>query len=343
MLPQNGTFQVIPIKEIELDLENPRVRKFLEYYTGEITPEAVGMALGAGSNATDNPGSTTYQSLLESIRTNKGIINPIILNKKAKDKYVVIEGNTRVQIYLNFQDKGTPGDWDKIPAIVYDDLPNRGKDAIRLQAHLVGPRPWDPYSKAKYLAGLRNVEHLTWNEIGEFCGGNIRQINDYVAAYEDMEKYYREVIPDDSSFDTSRFSAFVELQKPNIREAIQANGFSLTDFSKWIYERNIDPLNTVRLLPRILNNEESKAVFLSGGRGSAKEAINLLNIPIQTNTTLADASLDDLIEAITEKFGVLPYQEVVQLRENPDGARAQKFFDLYDEVQGLANEIKQDD
>ena len=109
-----------------------------------------------------------------------------------------------------------------------------------------------------------------------------------------------------------------------------------------IWSRDLEDYIYVTGEHRILNNEESKAVFLSGGRGSAKEAINLLNIPIQTNTTLADASLDVLIEAITEKFGVLPYQEVVQLRENPDGARAQKIFDLYDVVQELANDIKQD-
>jgi hypothetical protein len=347
MLPQNGSFQVVPIKEITLDLENPRIQKFLEFYKeGEITPEAVAMALGKGGDSTDSDssssssGPTTYQSLLESIRTNKGIINPIVLNKKSDGKYVVIEGNTRVQIYLTLKEKGVPGEWDEIPAIIYDDLDPKGKDAIRLQAHLVGPRPWNPYSKAKYLAELRNVDHLTWNEVAEFCGGNKRQIEDYVAAYEAMEKYYREILPSDSDFDTSRFSAFVELQKPNIAEAIGAHGFTLTDFSNWVHKRNIDPLNTVRYLPRILNNAESKNIFLTGGQGSAREAIKLLNTPIPTGTNLEDATMDELMVALTEKFGVLPGHEVTQIRETPDSGRAQKFNDLFEEVQWLAKEIK---
>jgi hypothetical protein len=340
MLPQNGKFQVIPIEEIELDKENPRIRKFLEHYGDNITPEAMHLALGAGGNTADNPaGSTTYQSLSESIRINQGIINPILVNKNPEGKFIVIEGNTRLQIYITLKEENAPGDWDKIPAIVYDDLSNKGKDAIRLQAHLVGPRPWDPYSKAKYLNELRHVQHMTWNEIGEFCGGNIRQINNYVDAYEDMEKYYREVIPDDSSFDTSRFSAFVELQKPSIKEAIITHKFSLKDFALWVHERKIDPLNTVRQLPRILNNEESKKVFLNHGQGAAKEAIKILNVPTTTSTTLHDATLEILMSALTEKLGILPGREVAQLRENPDSSRGQIFNDLYDEIQWIYNEI----
>jgi len=344
MLPQNGKFQVIPVEEIELDKDNPRIRKFLEHYGDNITPEAMFLALGAGGNSTDNPsGSTTYQSLAESIRTNKGIINPIVVNKRPDGNFIVIEGNTRVQIYLKFKQDSTPGNWDEIPAIVYDDLENKGKDAIRLQAHLVGPRPWDPYSKAKYLNDLRHVQHLTWNEIVEFCGGNLRQINDYVAAFEDMEKYYRMVVPDDSSFDTSRFSAFVELQKANVKEAIITHGFSLTDFARWVHERKIDPLNTVRQIPRILDNEDSKQVFLSHGQGAAKEAIKILNIPTSTDTKLQDATLETLMVVLTEKLGILPSREVVQLRENPNCQKAQIFNDLHDEIQWVFNEINRTD
>ena len=155
-----------------------------------------------------------------------------------------------------------------------------------------------------------------------------------------MEKDYREVIPSDGDFDTSRFSAFVELQKPNIAEAISAHGFNLKDFSTWVHKRHIDPLNTVRYLPRILSNPESKAVFLKGGRGAAREAIKLLNVPAPTGTNLEDATINELMVALTEKLGVLPGHEVTQLRETPDSERAQIFNDLFEEVKWLADETK---
>ena len=44
-------------------------------------------------------------------------------------------------------------------------------DAVRLQSHLVGPREWDPHSKAKYLNQLRNDKYLPVSQIGDYCGG----------------------------------------------------------------------------------------------------------------------------------------------------------------------------
>jgi hypothetical protein len=53
-----------------------------------------------------------------------------------------------------------------------------------------------------------------------------------------MEKYYRPLVTDDE-FDTTRFSGFVELQKPGIKEAITKGKFTLTDFSNWIKEEKL--------------------------------------------------------------------------------------------------------
>ena len=73
--------------------------------------------------------------------------------------------------------------------MVYDNLSQAEIDAIRLQAHLVGPRDWDPYSKAKYLDHLRNAKHLTLDQIVDFCGGRKREVLDYISGYTEMEKY----------------------------------------------------------------------------------------------------------------------------------------------------------
>ncbi len=89
------------------------------------------MALGSSESS--------YESLKESIRVNGGIIHPIVVKKNAQNEYVVIEGNTRVQIYKKFISEGIPGNWSTIQAIVYDNLDSEIIHSIRLQAHLVGP------------------------------------------------------------------------------------------------------------------------------------------------------------------------------------------------------------
>ena len=133
-------------------------------------------------------------------------------------------------------------------ALVHNEMDENQADAIRLQVHLVGTRAWDPYSKAKYLHHLRNQEQLPFSKIVDFCGGRQKDVLESINAFSEMEAYYRPVVPDDGSFDTSRFSGFVELQKPGVKEAIAKAGFDLSDFAKWIHDEKLYPLYTVRWL-----------------------------------------------------------------------------------------------
>jgi ParB/Sulfiredoxin domain len=151
-----GKHELIAIDQIELDTRNPRIAKFLEIYSGEPTAEQIFIALGAGGDEKDTEGGPNFDKLRQSIITNEGIIQPIIVNRLSEGRNVCIDGNTRLALYRSFQDEKIKGDWKNIPCIVYNDLDEEDIDAIRLQAHLVGPRQWDPYSKAKYLSYLRN-------------------------------------------------------------------------------------------------------------------------------------------------------------------------------------------
>ena len=151
-----STYIELPIANIELDKSNPRIARGVAYYGENITSETMALLLGSTSEA--------CASLRESIRENGGIIHPIVVNKRSDNSYVVIEGNTRLQIYKDFVKNGVPGDWTRIHAIVYENLDNDRMHAIRLQAHLVGPREWDPYSKALYLYHLANIEHTAMSK-----------------------------------------------------------------------------------------------------------------------------------------------------------------------------------
>ena len=64
-----------------------------------------------------------------------------------------------------------PGNWETIKSIVYENVNEEKMDSIRLQAHLVGPREWDAYSKAKYLNYLVNVKYMQMTSLIVYCGG----------------------------------------------------------------------------------------------------------------------------------------------------------------------------
>lgn len=330
--------QLVPVDQLELDTQNPRIRKWIEMYGDKPTAEQLYLALGAGSSDPEAGSTTTFNSLKQSIQTNGGIIQPVIVNQDDKGKMVVVEGNTRVAIYRDFKENGTSGNWNEIPAIVHSQLDKRGIDAIRLQAHLVGPRPWDPYSKAKYLHSLRDHDNLPLSEIIDYCGGRKKEIIEYIDAYVDMEKHYRSIISDDSAFDTTRFSAFIELQKSGVKEAILTTGFTLDDFAKWVDQRLIDPLNTVRAIPQILSNPEAKKVFLKDG---AKEAKKLLDTP--TPSSVKDLSLDQLLQAVIQRINQIQYTEVKRLRANPTSSTAQLIAEAHDEIIGLYDDINKDE
>ena len=331
-----GNHQLVPVEDIELDRSNPRIRKFLEMYGDELTPEQIFLALGAGND--DDSGasnSTTYEKLKQSIISNGGIIQPIILNRRNDGKLRCVEGNTRVALYRHFQETNVRGDWTHIPALVHDEIDEASVHAIRLQVHLVGPRPWDPYSKAKYLHELRTQEHLPFATIVDYCGGRQTEVLESINAYSDMEQYYRPVVSDDGAFDTTRFSGFVELQKSGIKQAIAATGFDLSDFAQWIHDGRLYPLQKVRVLPRILRNEKARAIFLKQG---ARKAEAVLEKP-DLSRTLQEAELGQIAQALVGKIASLPYSEYQRIGNDFGGETAQALLEAQADLANLTKSL----
>ncbi len=305
--------QHIPVDQVELDFSNPRIARVIEMFDPkQVTSDHIALALGAG-DAQEGETYTTFHSLKESIRTHGGIIQPIIVNRHQDGRLVVIEGNTRLQVYRDFQKDGVQGQWDTIPAVVHNNLDQAEIDAIRLQAHLVGPRPWDPYSKACYLNHLRNSGHMTFEQLVDFCGGRKRQVADYIQAFNDMEAYYRPALTSSDSFDATRFSSFVELQRPNVQAALLAAGFTKTDSAKWVTSGLIGRQENVRQLPRILDNQKARAVFLDDG---AQEAWKILEVP-PADTGLAEATLMQLAQEVRHQPARLQWRDPQRMERAP--------------------------
>ncbi len=331
-----GSHASVAVDDIELDRSNPRIRKFVEMYGDEPTPEQIFLALGAGND--DEGGSstsTTFEKLKQSIITNGGIIQPVILNRRKNGTLICVEGNTRVALYKHFGKTGVKGAWSHIPALVHDEIGEASIHAIRLQVHLVGTRPWDPYSKAKYLYELRTQEHLPFATIVDYCGGRQTEVVESINAYADMEQYYRPVVGDDGDFDTTRFSGFVELQKPGVKQAIAAAGFDFSDFARWIHENKLFPLQKVRVLPRILRNEKAREIFLKHG---ARKAEAVLEKP-DLNRTLQEAEIGQLARALLGRIASLPYAEYQRIGADPGGETAQALIEAQTELANLTKSL----
>lgn len=295
---------------LDLDFTNPRIQNYLQNYPEESrSGELLAMLLGTGTDS--------CASLKESIKEHGGIINPIIVNHFPDGRYVVIEGNTRLQIYIDFIRDNVPGNWNKIRAIIYENLENNEMHSIRLQAHLVGPRDWDAYAKAKYLTFLSDEEKMPMKELLAYCGGSSKasEIRYMIQAYKDMRDIYAPLCEDDTQFDQKKFSGFVELQKKNVVESLQLHGYDKTDFAQWMVDEKFSRLEDVRRLPQILNSKRARQAFLKHDTAAAKKILEAEDI---TPDSLKNVTYEMLANELSKRMFDITHVEVLKLKTDAE-------------------------
>lgn len=216
-----------------------------------------------------------------------------------------------------------------------DQLSLRDIDAIRLQAHLVGPRPWDAYSKAKYLWELQFKELMPLDRIVEFCGGNRRDVTTAIQAYADMAHYYKPIC-DADDYDTERYSGFVELQNTRVKDSILRAGFDLSHFAQWIRNGNIKTLQEVRQLPRVLTDKKARDVFV---KKDVKAALDVIEKP-ELTAGLRGASISQLARALTDAVRSIRVEELRRYQENPGDDAVRYIEDALEELQYLSKQIQ---
>lgn len=313
-------FQLLNVVPTQFDYDNPRIKKALEKYGDEITSERISFALRTASD--EASAAASFSKLKDSIRANGGITQPIQVVIR-DDTPVCIDGNTRLAIYKDFLENETDGNWTSIPALVITDATQKDIESIRVSAHLVGPREWPAYEKARYLHYLYNQEFMEFGEMVVLCGGNKRDIRDQIEAYEDMNKYYRDRV-DDTAFHIDRFSGFVELQKSGVKKSIFEAGFELEDFGDWIRDGKIRLLRNVRQLPKVLSDEEARDTFVGGGIGSIENSIKIVDTKRETLIddasqsigTLEQGSIFSLASALVNRITKLPFEDLKHLKDN---------------------------
>lgn len=329
----------LDINSIELDRDNPRIKMYLEMYGGNVTAQGIALAL----NSSSSDGATSFTSLKESIRVNGGIINPIIVNHTADDRYVVIEGNTRLQIYREFAENTENGNWNVIRAIVYENLSEEEMHSIRLQSHLVGPREWDPYSKAKYLHYLYHEAKLPMATIISYCGGKNNEVLKLIASYKDMQKYYVPLVNEKGyDMDIREFSKFSELQNRSIKEALALHHYELTEFAKWVVEGNIDKAQNVRQLPQVLKEEAAKKEFF---KTNLTNAIKKLNSDVQGTVDLSSLGYEELGGAFLRQIRNITWQEEGSLKKRETQEYEDKLnllIDIASDLTALLKEVQED-
>lgn len=212
--------------------------------------------------------------------------------------------------------------------------------SIRLQAHLVGPREWDAYSKAKYLNYLANEKYMPMTSLIAYCGGTSKasEIKNMILAYQDMQEFYRPLCDDDSMFDIKKFHGFVELQKRNVIDALKTHGYTKIDFSKWMIDGKFSKLEDVRSIPNILNSKKATETFFKMDSRAAKKILAVEDI---TSDSLKDVPYEMLAKELIKRMNEFQMQEILYLRLDAEyESKLNALKDVLESVQLVVNEVE---
>lgn len=285
--------QEIPIHEIKFDSKNPRI-KYVNPWTDSNENQMQEQAIPSLLKDPSESSKYSYGSLKASIKNASTIVNPIWV-KKVGDDLVCIEGNTRLCVYRELYDDPNEdkGNWEKIPAILYENLSAEEEHKLKLTAHVVGTREWTPYSRACYVNELLEGT-FDWDQIVEIVGGNRNKLANLAQAQIDFDKYYFKKYDE---VDEKKFSYFIEATEKNLFDKIEEFGFQPNDYADWVYKGKFKRAINARYLPKILANEEAKSAFINGDFDDAYPFI--VGEPV---TDLSSVPINSLISEVLKRI-----------------------------------------
>lgn len=331
------TAKEVPVDLIELDPENPRIRAAIERQ-GIQNPseEDLSFHLSAAVSGLGS-GGHGYRRLRESIKAAGRAYQPVSLMRLNQPspkgrKYLCLDGNTRVAIYRELTEQGSPGNWTTINAEIIE--PNDEDDRvqsveqIRMISHIVGAREWSPYRQAKYLYELRNKHLFSWPHIVGLCGGQVSRstLTEDITAYEMMEDYRAQVSA--GSFNEHRFSAYREFVKYRVADVLENHDMGPDHFHNWVAQGVLTKDEQVRHLRSVLADAEAKAVLCEGRPDGLQEAIDHVQDKRRADKRraehaehLRDSTLLDLARALSNRVGATTITDISDLEKRPEELR----------------------
>lgn len=321
----------VEVKIINLDQENPRIGLFKDaQIRSDLTQEEITFALM-------NKNPEAFNKLKESIEVNEGIINPIWVQPVNKNKYLIIEGNTRLVIYKLLSEKYPHKEiyQNILCRVLPKKVDEKQKEFIKLEAHLRGTTPWDAYEKARYLYILNDIEGYSIRRLQSLTKLSENEIKSSIQAFLDMQEQYLPRYGDDPK-EVFKFSYFVEYEKnKKLKEEMKKNNLTISDFCNWVGGERIPRAQLVRDLQPILAYKESREEFIKNGYDYAVEKLSLLK-PALTSP------LFDSIKKVIEGLRELPNWELSEIIDGLQPEKKRLIDELYSHVSKIKNIIEKD-
>jgi hypothetical protein len=246
----------IPLSDVELDRDNPRIRYRLSLaQNGKTLPEVI-LAL------------PEVTKLRKDIELNKGLRERIIVKRNGDGKFKAVEGNCRTVCYESLAKK-SPGDetWKSIPArVLPDDISAKHIAILLSDLHVAGKIEWKAHEKAGQVYRMYEDLEMSFDHISTYLRQSKTTTIRLYKAYAFMQERFFTI--DKGKFakqGEGKWSFFDELfRSKELRDELDRNPAFGDDFCRWVGNGNLPDGMDVRILPAILKHPEARKRFEAG-------------------------------------------------------------------------------
>lgn len=315
--PVPVTHEVLPIGELRLNPDNPRIRFLRRNRYGERTLSAAELL----DLIREQPG---YEGLQKAIRKAGGLHDPVIIRHDG----TVVEGNSRTTVYKTLN-AGNPSDkrWQQMPVVrLPKTVPEKAVAMLMAGYHIAGKTVWRPYAQADQIYELRHVYDWSSEQIADVTRMTPGEVDKHLEAYEYLVK---EVIPHVANGNASEILEkkfhhaleFVKHKKLESKDPVVRK-----DFAKLLVEGKIKGAE-VRKLDKVFKNRRASAALRRRGFEAAEEVLRETD-PVSVSKPLIK------MKAFTKFLGNLGQKDLAVMKGSQKAR--QVVIDLHEAVSNVA-------
>jgi len=310
----------VPVEQVVLDEDNPRIRYRLKIEAPDKRPEDVILTW------------KEVKDLRKDIEKTGGLRERIIVQTNGDGTWKVREGNCRTVCYRSLHEKNPKeARWKKIPAKVLPKEVGEKEVAILLSDfHVAGKITWNAHEKAGQIYHMAVDLSMDHGDIAMYLRTSKATVQRYLDAYKFMVERFLKI--DNGKYGgqgEGKWSFFDEFfKRKELRNELKKNPEFGDDFCRWIGEGNIPQPVEVRRLPGILQQAEARKELEKGG--TFAEALKVLEIHAPEQTSDFFKLLKSVQDACS---GAAQLGELLRVRNDP--VAQQKVVDAYKALAGF--------
>jgi hypothetical protein len=303
----------LPLKDVLLDEDNPRIRYRLKLEQGRKSLDTVIEMM------------PEVRALRKDIERNGGLRERIIVQQIRNGKWKTIEGNCRTVCYRSLHKKA-PGDsrWQTIPArILPVDVDERHIAILLSDFHIAGKIDWKAHEKAGQIYHMNRNLGMSYDDIAASLRTSKSTVSRFHQAYKFMVERFLSIDKGRYAKQGERkWSYFDEFfKRAELREELRRNPEFGDNFCRWVGQGRLEPVD-VRKLPDVLKHPEARRKLEAGS--TFGDALKVLEITEPEHVSEFFRLLAKMREACTSATQI---REIIRIRT--DKIAQQKVLDTY--------------